>query len=145
MQVAMSLFSLVVKALLLARTYWPVVTVVIAFIAKLASGDTSGLPEALSAIVAAIAAVRSGGRAEKAEKASMNAQAVALGAAAVNGPEGVRVPHPSLFKGLVLSVEHVEHFDEEPIRDGETRESPRPHPPLGVYRPPFPDDPPRAA
>jgi len=75
MQVAMSLFSLVVKALLLARTYWPVVTVVIAFIAKLASGDTSGLPEALSAIVAAIAAVRSGGRAEKAEKAIGKARA----------------------------------------------------------------------
>lgn len=69
MQVLMFLFSLLVKLILLARTYWPVVTVAVAFAAKLASGDTSGLTEAFAAIVAAIAAVRGGARAAKAENA----------------------------------------------------------------------------
>lgn len=109
----LAILKTLVAGLKLAKKYWPVLTVIAAMVAKVASGDTSGLPEALSAIVAAIAAVNGAGRAEKAEQASMNAQAVALGAAAVNGPEGVRVPHPSLFKGLLLHVEHVERFDED--------------------------------
>ncbi len=65
----LAILKAVLAALKLGKKYWPVVAVVLAMIAKVASGDTSGLSESFAAIVAAIAAVNGANRADKAEKA----------------------------------------------------------------------------
>lgn len=112
---AFSILSAIVAGLKLAKKYWPVLTVILAMLTKIAAGDTSGLPEAFSAIIAAIAAVNGGKRAEKAEQALRAAQEaaerVAVGGYSLVKSDGVPLGHngPAAFVFNVVPDALKEH------------------------------------